>query len=300
MTRDEFSLSHHEIKLELELFRRVGRSFQDLFEQIMQKSDPSFLAVKPMGREGDWKSDGFSLDTGTLYQCYAPEDMTGATAARKIIEDFDGGLSHWKERMRGWVFVWSSERALPPQVVNVLAELKNEHPGILIDEMGREGLWRIVKQLPLADRIAILGPVPDPSDAAMTTAFEVQVLMKHLGKQTASLPDDPSFDLTAISEKLRRNGLSEAVTNMVRPAMPVARLVQDYVTMMPDPRFSESVAVDLAARYKELTDSSDVPDVVFGSLVNYVLGDRRDDPKFIWVAAGIFAHYFELCDVFEH
>lgn len=299
MTREEFSLSYHEIKLELKLYRRVGRSFQDLFEQIMQKNDPSFLMVKPMGREGDWKSDGFSLNSGTVFQCYAPEELTGAEAARKVKEDFQGGRNHWKEKMLAWIFVWSSDRALPPQVVNVLAELKSNHPKISIDHMGREGLWQIVKQLPLEDRIAILGPVPDLSAVPATTAAEIQVLMKHLGKQTSSVPDDPSFDLTAISDKLVRNRLSAAVTNTVRPAMPVARLVREYVTRMPDPSFSEFIALDLASKYRELAESADDPDVIFGSLVDYVLGEQRVDPKFFWAAAGIIAHYFELCEVFE-
>ncbi|MCX6590344.1 MAG: hypothetical protein NTZ56_02355 [Acidobacteria bacterium] len=299
MTPEEFSLSHHEIKLELELYRRVGRAFQDLFEQIMQKSDPSFLMVKPMGRAGDWKSDGFSLNTGTVFQCYAPEELTGPETARKIIEDFSGGRDHWKEKMRAWTFVWSSARALPPQVVNVLTELKANHPHIAIGHIGREGLWQIVKLLPMVDRIAILGPVPDLSAAPATTAAEIQVLMKHLGKQTANLPDDSSFDLTAIGDKLARNRLSAAVTNTVRPAMPVARLVREYVTKMPDPSFSEVIAIDLASKYRELAESADDPDVIFGSLVDYVVGEQRVDQKFYWAAAGIVAHYFELCDIFE-
>jgi hypothetical protein len=299
MTPEEFSLSHHAIKLELELYRRVGRTFQDLFEQIMQKSDSSFLMVKPMGREGDWKADGFSLNTGTVFQCYAPEELTGSEAAKKVIEDFAGGRDHWKDKMRAWIFVWSSDRALPPQVVNVLAELKSNHPNVAINHMGREGLWQVVKQLPLVDRITILGPVPDLSAVPATTAAEIQVLMKHLGKQTASLPDDASFDLTAIADKLARNRLSAAVTNTVRPAMPVARLVREYVTKMPDPSFSEFIAMDLASKYRELSESADDPDVIFGGLVDYVLGEQRVDPKFFWAAAGIVAHYFELCDVFE-
>ncbi|MCZ2154868.1 MAG: hypothetical protein LC114_13380, partial [Bryobacterales bacterium] len=126
-----------------------------------------------------------------------------------------------------------------------------------------------------------------------------QVLMKHLGKLTASPPDDASFDLTAIADKLARNRLSTAVTNTVRPAMPVARLVREYVTKMPDPSFSEIIAVDLASKYRELAESAVDPDVIFGSLVDYVLGEQRVDPKFFWAAAGIVAHYFELCDVFE-
>jgi hypothetical protein len=299
MTREEFSLVHHEIKLRLELHERVGRSFQDLFEQIMQKYDPSFVAVKPMGRVGDWKADGFSMNSGKVYQCYAPEEFTGAEAAKKVVEDFDGARNHWMEKMRAWIFVWSSERALPPQVVNSLAELRTQHPTLSIGHMGREGLWNIVKLLPLADRIALLGAVPDLTEVPTTTAHEIQVLMNHLGKLTANVADDPGFDLTAIAEKLQRNGLSAAVSNTVRLAMPVAKLVRDYVTKMPDPDFSQIISMDLATKYRELAVSADDPDVIFGSLVDYVLGVQRVDPKFYWAAAGIVTHYFELCDVFE-
>ena len=63
--------------------------------------------IKPMGKEGDWKADGYSTNTGTIYQCYAPEDMTGAETAKKIVEDFEGARSRWQDKMRRWVFVWS-------------------------------------------------------------------------------------------------------------------------------------------------------------------------------------------------
>jgi len=73
MTREEFALHHHRRELELELYRRTGRAFQDFFEQIMQKADPGFVMIKPMGKVGDWKADGYSTTTGTVYQCYAPK-----------------------------------------------------------------------------------------------------------------------------------------------------------------------------------------------------------------------------------
>src|ERR1022692_799120 len=149
MTKEEFSLCHHELKLEVELYRRTGKSFQDFFEQIMQKADASFLMVKPMGREGDWKADGYSLRSATVYQCYAPEKMTGAEAARKVEEDFEGARSCWQDKMQRWVFVWSSHGPLPPQVVLALAELRSRYPSLRIDPMGREGLWAVVKGLSL-------------------------------------------------------------------------------------------------------------------------------------------------------
>jgi hypothetical protein len=140
MNKEEFSLSHHELRLEVELSRRTGKAFQDFFEQIMQKADSSFVMIKPMGKVGDWKADGYSLSTATVYQCYAPEELTGTMAADKAREDFDGARNYWKEKMRRWVFVWSSKGALPPQVAAVLADLKAKHPALTIDHIGREGL----------------------------------------------------------------------------------------------------------------------------------------------------------------
>ena len=300
MNKEEFSLSHHELRLQVEFSRRTGKAFQDFFEQIMQKADSSFVMIKPMGKEGDWKADGYSLSTATVYQCYAPEELTGAKAADKAREDFDGARNQWKEKMRRWVFVWSSKGALPPQVAAVLADLKAKHPTLTIDHIGREGLWSIVKGLALTDREALLGFVPDLNDAPITTAAEIQVLMKHLASHGFVASDTVELDLTAIIEKLRRNRLSAAVTATVTPAMPVAKLVEKFVSSMPDPNFSQAIAVDLARKYTQFADSGDDPDVIFGNLIEYVLGEHRLQLKYFWAAAGIVTHYFELCDVFEH
>jgi hypothetical protein len=299
MTKEEFAFSHHEVRLEVELYRRTGESFQDFFEQTMQKADPCFIMVKPMGKAGDWKADGYSVKTKTVYQCYAPEEMTGAKAARKVKKDFAGARDRWKDRMQSWIFVWSSERALPPQVVAALADLKAAHPKLAIDHMGRAGLWSIVRGLSLADRESLLGIVPDLSAAPITTAVEIQVLMNYLGRQPPTGEETASFDLTAIAEKLQRNRLSEAVRNMVMPSVPVAKLVHKFVTGMPDPGFSQAIAFELAGRYKELAASTDDPDVIFGSIIEHVLGAHHLEPKFFWAAVGIVTYYFELCDIFE-
>lgn len=299
MTSEEFAFHYHEIKLELELSRRTGRSFQDFFEQIMQKADPCFMMVKPMGSEGDWKADGYSPNTKTVHQCYAPEEMTSKEAAKKVLDDFEGARERWKQKMERWIFVWSSERALPPRVVATLVDLRAAHPALQIDDMGRDRLWQIVKGLSLADRQSLLGVVPDLNAAPITTAAEIQVLMNYLGKQVLSAVDASDLGLTAIAEKLRRNRLSEAVTNLVKPSLPVARLVHKFVTGMPDPGFTEAIALQLAGQYKEFAASTDDSDVIFGSIIEYVMGEHNLEPKFFWAAAGIVTYYFELCDIFE-
>ena len=299
MTNEEIALDYHEMKLKCELFERTGKSFQDFFEQIMQKADASFKMVKPVGREGDWKADGYSSDSKTVYQCYAPEALVVAKAVEKIKEDFEGAKKRWQDKMQQWAFVWSSERALPPQVIAVLEDLKSTHQSPQIVDVGRAGLWDIVKHLSLADRQSLLGIVPALSTAPITTAVEIQVLMKYLGKQTPITEDTAGFDLTAIAEKLQRNRLSQAVTNMVMPSVPVAKLVHKFVTGMPNPEFSQAIAVELGERYKELAVSTDDSDVIFGSIIKYVLGEHHLEPKFFWAAVGIVTYYFELCDIFE-
>jgi len=297
MTKEEFSLHYHQLKFEVELSRRTGKSFQDFFELIMQKADRSFAMVKPMGRVGDWKADGYSTNTKTVYQCYAPEELTGPDAAKKAREDFSGARARWKNKMQRWIFVWSSERALPPQVIAVFADLKAKHTALDIDHMNPAGLWDIVKALSLADREALLGCVPDLNDAPTTTAVEIQSLMHFLGIHGFVQSDTTNLDLTAIAEKLQRNRLSAAITATVTIAMPVAKLVREFVTSMPNPDFSQSIAVDLAGKYTEFAALTDDPDVIFSNLVEYVLGEHH--LKFYWAAAGIVTHYFELCDVFE-
>lgn len=172
MTKEEFGLHYHEMRLEVEFCRRTGKAFQDFFEQIMQKADKSFLMVKPMGREGDWKADGYSLCNGSIYQCYAPEDMTGAASARKINEDFEGAREHWGEKMRSWVFVWSSERALPPQVVDALAQIRLDNKTVMVEHLGREGLWNIIKELSPLDRQSLLGTVYNRSGELIVDVVE--------------------------------------------------------------------------------------------------------------------------------
>jgi len=166
--------------------------------------------------------------------------------------------------------------------------------------MGRAGLLHIVKSLTLADRESLLGLTPDLNDAPITTAAEIQVLMTHLTSQEFVSSDTTELDLTAIVLKLQRNSLSAAVTAIVTPAMPVAKLVSKFVTSMPDPAFSQGIATELARKYAELAVPADDPDAIFGNLIEYVLGEHSLKPKFFWAAAGIVTHYFELCDVFQH
>src|SRR5690349_10241542 len=104
------------LRFENECLRRRGTAFQGFFEQIMSKSDPSFVTIKPWGREGDRKCDGISESSGAYYQVYAPDELNAAQTINKIDEDFEGAKRQWS-RLQKWVFVWSAvPEGLPPAV----------------------------------------------------------------------------------------------------------------------------------------------------------------------------------------
>jgi hypothetical protein len=300
MTPDEFGRHYHSLVFKVACHERKGTAFQTFFNQIMHKHDPSFISVKPAGKIGDWKCDGYSSGTSTVYQCYAPEGIRLEKAAAKVKEDFSGAHKYWVAEMKVWIFVWSAHDALPPQVLKALEVVRNGEHGVSVDDWSRDHLWTLVKALSEETRTELLGATPPQiNDAADTTPAEIKVLLNFLTARDLTV-DAINFDLTDIAEKLQKNGLSDVVRSLVTPALPVARMVSDYLTRHPDPDYSTRAAQALVAEYQRLvvTDSGD-PDEIFWKIVQYAAsGDVRDSKKF-WAAIGIVSHYFELCDIFD-
>ena len=297
MNPAEFGLHYHRLCFEVECHRRKGFEFQSFFERIMAKHDPSFIPVRPTGKEGDWKSDGYSSGSYTIYQCYAPEKLTAQKAADKIKTDFDGAKGKWGSKMKCWVFVWSSYQALPPQAVAAIQEIRKTATSVRIEDWSLEGLWNIVKQLPEADRIQILGAIPEIDVAPRTTSAEIQSLLSYLST-TPFTYDSENLALTAIAEKLQRNSLSDSVRAIVTPAVPVAKLVERYASRHPDPNFSARVAQSLVAEYERLSGEGMGAETLFFNLLSYVARAEPHEPNLFWSAAGIVTYYFQLCDIF--
>jgi hypothetical protein len=300
MTTEEIGRHYHYLAFKVACHERKGAAFQSLFEQIMLKHDASFIAVKPAGKVGDWKCDGFSSESGTVYQCYAPDGMKTAPAATKVKVDFAGAKKYWNTEMKAWIFVWSAHDALPPQVLKTLEEIRKGKHGVVVDDWGREHLWSIVKALSEEIRSEILGVTPPrPGSPSDTTPAEIKVLLTFLTARELE-HESVNFDLTEIGEKLQKNGLSDSVRALVTPALPVARMVQDYMAKHPDPDYSTRAAQALVAEYQRLVASGVTnSDDVFWKLLHYAAGNDLNNPKRFWASLGVVSHYFQLCDIFE-
>ncbi len=300
MDREEIVLAWHSLTFRVQCAERTGAEFQSFFEQIMEKLDPSFIKVKPSGKEGDWKCDGWLPGSGTCFQVYAPENLTVSQTVAKIKDDFAGAVKKWKGQMKRWVFVWSAwEKGIPAAVLSCLNDLTKDSQEIEVDQWGRERLWQQVRTLPENDRIDLLGVVPIPAEITATTDHEVQVLLTYIADQP--IPNlDGDLGLVELEEKMDRNEFDDGVRILVKAAMPIVPTVEHYVSNHPDQRFSQRVAVSLAERYGELSGELDGdPNAVFGGLLDRIAGDSGPQSKERWAAVAIVAHYFELCDIFE-
>jgi hypothetical protein len=299
MSPEEVALLWHEQSFRLACHEKTGVEFQGFFEAIMEKADDSFVKVKPSGSEGDWKCDGYSADTAALYQVYAPGVMKVKDAANKIKDDFAGALKHWKEPMKGWIFVWSAEKALAPQIAALILALQNSNDSLAIDHWGREQLWKKLEGLTERQRSTILGPAPVPSMARTVTAAEVQTLLSFVAAQPIPEPDQ-DLELTDLTEKMDRNDFSDGTRALIAFGLPVATSVRDYVDGNHDISFSSKVADALGAMYARISpEYPNEKDLVFALLVGEVAAGAGANTKEYWAALGIVSYYFELCDIFE-
>ncbi|HZG44561.1 MAG TPA: hypothetical protein VEY93_16535 [Longimicrobium sp.] len=117
----------YELKFELEFLKKKGNEFQDFFAAIMEVRYPDdFQRVRPWGKSGDRKNDGFRRSNGQLFQVYAPNELTATDAIAKIDEDFRGAQSFWKDHLKIWTFVHNASSGLGPDVLAKLLDLRAE------------------------------------------------------------------------------------------------------------------------------------------------------------------------------
>ncbi len=134
------------------VFRKNGIEFQTFFEGIMRAAFDDFEKIKPSGRLGDRKNDGFRISKGIYYQVYAPEcpEIKQADAARKLLNDFPPLYEYWNKKfpIKKWCFVFNDkERGKSPQLLDALSVHKNNYLNIEFEIFSLKNLEEIFLRL---------------------------------------------------------------------------------------------------------------------------------------------------------
>lgn len=291
---DDFEQAFRELQFKTAYLEKKGNEFQDWFATIMEKRFPGdFIRVRPWGKVGDRKNDGYVRSTRSLFQVYAPNDMSATKALAKIDEDYNGALPYWEQYFDTWIFVHNSKQGLGPDVTAKLVELNGAGPPAVI-AWGFEELRRVVFELAPAELASLFGPAPRRRDMVDLGLESLAPVLD----QIAAMEPNPDPDLRPPpADKIDRNMLSENVAILLRAGMSRVDLVRKYFRLQPERK--DEIAESFRHRYDEVRSDGLTPDDIFVHLQRHATGDGVSSPARQSAALAVLAFFFEECDIFE-
>lgn len=295
----------YELEFEVSVLEKRGNTFQDLFSDIMERCYPGdFTRVRPWGRAGDHKNDGYLRSKRVLFQVYAPEKMTAAQAIRKIRTDYTGALPFWERYFDKWIFVHNALDGLSPQISDVLLSLQEdtarEHAESTrlpcVEYWGPSELRTHLFTLSEVDIAAVVGQVPSISDIADVRYADIEQVVEHI--ITTTTPTIQSIQAVP-RHKLEYNQLPEDAEMYLVQGMRKSRLVDQYFASHSDPEYGDRVANAFHRKYLSCRNLMMPPERIFDELYCFIVGDGRSSVKERAAANVVLAYLFEQCEIFE-
>ncbi|HDC4501874.1 hypothetical protein I4P06_21470 [Enterobacter asburiae] len=277
-----------------------GDGFQSLFEKLMAKAHPNdFMACRPWGNVGDRKNDGYLPSTRTLYQSYAPNEMSAADAIRKINEDFEGAKVHWEKYFDEWTFVHNApDGRLGPHIIETLARLAQENPKIKIGHCGWDEMLTTFRQLNQLDLESWLGPSLTMEAQVNLGYSDLKAVLTHIN--VAAVP--ATSEIKDVSRgKIEANFLSAVVADFLKIGMQKSPLVKHFFENWKNPVYGEQIAEAFKRQYESLRDQEPSlhPDEIFGQLETWAGGVVNTTPTHKAAVLAVMAYLFDECEIFE-
>jgi hypothetical protein len=302
MNKDEKRIAL--ILLENKIYRSDGQAYEDLFCDIMESHNPNFKRVKPQGRIGDRKNDGFDSTAGLYCQVYAPENLhkSEGDAIQKLEEDFAGLLLHWSSisAIRDYYFVLNDKfKGTTYPIEELLSKLKKAH-SVNCRSFLNKDLETVFEMLPDHKIEKIVGGIPSPEKLTTLNYSSLNEVLNHLMNKKgvtkhAERPENPDF-----IKKISFNGLTTIPGGLLT--------VGDYQNGEIETFFrnrSDFHRIDVQRKFVELyQEGQNLYDGVNekGDHIFYHILERakpREEAVFDTPVVALMAYYFEKCDIFE-
>jgi hypothetical protein len=185
---EELTTAYYASQFRLRYVESKGDDFQNFFSTIMEMRYPGdFVRVRPWGKLGDHKNDGYLASKRQLFQCYAPRKMDMATCKTKINEDFAGALPFWKDYFDQWFFTHNDIDGLPADILKLLLDLSSAHAPVSAAQWAFGELRQEFEQLSEVDVAALLGHAPGRKDVLDLRLEDVKRLLEHIALQPEPL-----------------------------------------------------------------------------------------------------------------
>lgn len=274
-----------------------GDVFQDLFSTIMEMRYPGdFVRVRPWGKLGDHKNDGYLRSARKLFQCYAPREMDMATCKTKINADFTEALPFWKDHFDHWIFAHNDIDGLSADILKLLLDLSAAHQPVKAAQWGYSELLQEYTQLSEENVVRLLGSAPTRKDVVDVRLSDIQSLLEHMVLQ----PEPQNVDVRVVpARKLEYNQLSPAAALLIKTGMTRSEVVKRYLRGLSDQTRYDRIAATFRLQYQKLRAEGRAPDDIFVGLQRFVAGDAVPSPSHQAATLAILAFFFEACEIFE-
>jgi hypothetical protein len=293
---DHIMRSFYELHFENSFVTLTGTAFQDWFVDIMGKRfQEDFEAIRPHGRLGDLKCDGYLNSTKTVFAVYAPQDLAGPHASRKIKSDFEGAMRHWDGRMNDWRLVHNS-RDLPPHILQLLQDISSANLHISVGNWGYEDLRQKVFELSLSDLVALFGPAPSAAEVHFFSSADLQLVVEGLSGLPYRTDDEV---VPPPANKLDYNGLSRFTRTLLTAGMISHDQVQFYFNNHEDPGLGDRIAAMFKYRYGELKGAGMSPNAIFRTLFEFATANQKLEPPQEGAATALLSYLFQHCEIFD-
>lgn len=297
---DRIQQLNYEKDFRIAFLESKGDGFQRLFEKLMSKARPNdFMACRPWGNAGDRKNDGYLPSARTLYQIYAPNELSAAEAIKKINEDFEGAKKHWEEYFDEWTFVHNSpDGRLGPHIIEALAKLGQDNPKIRIGHCGYEEMLAKFRQLSLQDLESWFGPSLTMEANVNLGYCDLIAVLNHIG----ITPVPRTIEVKDVSRgKIEANLLTQAVADFLKIGMQKSVLVAQFFNNCTNPTYGEQIAQAFKSEYVALRDRVPKlhPDEIFGRLEAWAGGTANTTPTHKAAVLAVMAYLFDKCEIFE-
>lgn len=292
---------------ELRVRQAKGEAYQDLFNAVMTRRYPGFIPMEPYGNFGDRKNDGYIPELGIFFQVYAPSDPEKklAAAARKAKEDFHGLFQKWKlQPIKEFRFAFNNEYGgsnVPLE--EALASIAKKY-GVKATPFLAHHLEEEAMQLPLDQLEDIVNfLIPEPDEIRDTDYAALKEVIEHVMSADAQDLAQPKLIAPKFNEKIKFNGLSANVADLLRVAGRQTDVVIDFFS-----RRSATHKQDLRDHLASIYDQEkrnakrqmSKPDTVFFGILSAMIPSRSHRSRQAQDAAlVVMAYYFDACDVFE-
>lgn len=303
LSRDDKHMARINFRLKV-IYGTDKQTFENYFTKIMRHHNKDFKQVKPHGRYGDGKCDGFIDSTGTYYQVYAPETIKGKEekSINKMISAFLELKKSWTNN--GYVvnefyyFVNDKYEGVYQTWHTIAKQIENEHK-IKCEVLTAGNLEDVFLGLDELDIIDVIGQfnfnvIPEVDITSLNEVIQY-VLKIEIETSGWVIPEDPDF-----AKKIVFNQLCEsyaALLNMGRYGLDQLKEYFRYNGSF----IKEDLRKQFSGLYKEaknrLPDNELKADEIFLSILEKSAPNKSKpimDALFT-----VMAYYFEFCDIFE-